>query len=702
MTVAGKMIGNIRLIEQLGEGGMGEVWLGRDERLGRDVAVKAIRSERRMVAAARERFVREARTLSRLEHPGICQIHEFVEDDGQDFLVLELVRGRPLGSLGDDAVGFHDKLDLAIQVADALVAAHSMSVVHRDLKPDNIMVTDDGRVKVLDFGLARSEVESSPDASDAVAEPGHPDSGSSLTALGSVVGTPRYMSPEQARGEAVTAASDMYSFGLVLQELFTGRSAIGEDLNRTELAQKAMWGDRRPMEGVDRQVTELVDELTALEERFRPSAETVLERLRWIAGRRRRRARRITGAAVAAALVVAAVVSTTGFLQARRSLAAAQQAQAEAEAVNRFLIDMIGAADPEEQGIDVKVKDVLEHAAARVDESFADNPLQRAAVIHALGNTALALGNLTEADEHFGRAAEIRRQELGIDDPRTLMSLHRQSYAKHKLGEIEAFEQLAREVYERRKKVLGEEHRDTLASLGSIATAAQELGRYEESEQLSRRLVEINTRVLGPKHIDTLAAWNNLAVTLELMDRNAEAEEIHRANYAARREVLGEDHPHTQSSLEYLGVCLAKQEKYDEAEKVMRMALDGNRRLLGEDHYRTIMTAGNLALVLANAGKLDDAERMIREAREAARRVVGETHPMFFAYSSTLVGILREQGKLDEAEAVGRPLADSAQSTLGPDHRLTVGLVAELDGVAADRAARQEIGRSGLDPVRLE
>lgn len=686
MTLEGRTVGNIRLIEPLGEGGMGEVWLGRDERLGRDVAVKAIHSERRMVEAARARFVREAQILSRLEHPGICQIHEFVEEDGQDFLVLELVRGRPMSSLGTDACGFSDKLDIAIQVAEALVAAHAMSVVHRDLKPDNIMITDGGRVKVLDFGLARTELDAplNPARETVSYDAG---SGSSLTALGVAIGTPRYMSPEQARGDTVTAASDMYSFGLVIQELFTGRSAIGDNLDREALAQKAMWGDREPMVGADRQVTELVEQLTALEAHRRPNAETTLERLRWIAGRRRRRLRRTAVAAVATALVAAAVVSTAGLLHARRSLAAARLAQAEAEAVNQFLNNMITAAEPEEQGIDVKVRDVLEHAAARVDEDFADNALQRAAVIHALGNTAYALGDLSAAEEHFARAAEIRREELGIDDPRTLMSLNNQINAKRMLGDFDTAEPLAREVYDRRRRVLGEEHRDTLASLGNVANIAQRQGRHEEAERLNRQLVETCSRVLGPTDPSTLTARNNLAITLELMDRNAEAEQIHRANYEARCEVLGKDHPETQSSLEYLGVSLAKQDKLEESEEVMRMALDANRRLRGEDHYRTIMTMGNLALVLAKAAKLDEAERMVRDAREASRRLVGVHHPMFFAYSNTLIGVLRQQGKLEEAEALGRPLVKSAESHLGQEHRLTVGLRNELAAVEAERTA---------------
>jgi serine/threonine protein kinase len=154
---SGRVVGNIRLVEPLGRGGMAQVWLGHDEALDRRVAVKVLREKRRMDAASRDRFRREARLLSQLDHPGICRVLEFVEDDGDDFIVLEFLEGETLEQrlarrdLSDEA-----RLAIAIQLADALTAAHAVSIIHRDLKPDNVMLLEDGTLKVLDFGLARS------------------------------------------------------------------------------------------------------------------------------------------------------------------------------------------------------------------------------------------------------------------------------------------------------------------------------------------------------------------------------------------------------------------------------------------------------------------------------------------------------------------------------------------------------------------
>ncbi len=226
MNLIGTTVRSIRLEERLGRGGMGEVYLGRDQKLGRRVAVKVMRDERRMEPHAAERFLREARSLSKIEHPSICRLYEFFEHDGIDYLVMELVEGRTLTEVIGEGVEPRDALRLAMEIADALVAAHAVSVAHRDLKPDNVMVTASGDVKVLDFGLAREEAVVESDMIDhgvgstSAAQELKP----ALTRRGDVLGTPWYMSPEQARGEGGNAASDMYSFGLLIQELSTGQA----------------------------------------------------------------------------------------------------------------------------------------------------------------------------------------------------------------------------------------------------------------------------------------------------------------------------------------------------------------------------------------------------------------------------------------------------------------------------------------------
>jgi TolB-like protein/tetratricopeptide (TPR) repeat protein/predicted Ser/Thr protein kinase len=212
----GRTISHYRIVERLGEGGMGVVYKAEDTRLGRLVAIKMI-SEGLSDAAAIERLKREARSASALNHPNICTIHEIDEVDGQPFLVMEVLEGRTLRD--SPALESEKLLDLAIEFADALAVAHAAHIIHRDLKPANLFLTDRGHLKILDFGLAKliAERDDASEAATAMRD---------LTASNTTLGTIAYMSPEQARGEPLDARSDIFSFGAVLYELATGTKAF--------------------------------------------------------------------------------------------------------------------------------------------------------------------------------------------------------------------------------------------------------------------------------------------------------------------------------------------------------------------------------------------------------------------------------------------------------------------------------------------
>ena len=229
------MLGPYRVLEKLGEGGMGEVYRARDTKLGRDVALKVLPESVIQDAERLSRFRREAQLLAALNHPHIGGIYGFGEDDGKLFLVLELIEGETLAArLQRGALPVAEALDIAREIAAALEAAHDKAIVHRDLKPSNIAFSADGTVKVLDFGLARPTAGSSaaPDAnvmnSPTITSP------LTLTGLGVILGTAAYMSPEQAKGAVADKRADVWGFGCVLYEMLTGRRAFpGEDVTDT-------------------------------------------------------------------------------------------------------------------------------------------------------------------------------------------------------------------------------------------------------------------------------------------------------------------------------------------------------------------------------------------------------------------------------------------------------------------------------------
>src|SRR5512136_3010404 len=222
MPEIGQNLSHYSITGKIGKGGMGAVYRAKDQRLGRDVAIKVLPEEFARDADRVARFQREAKLLASLNHPNIAAIHGLEESEGTNFLVLELVEGETLADhIKKGPIPVEESLKLALQIAEALEAAHEKGVVHRDLKPANIKVAPDGKVKVLDFGLAKAfareqevNLSNSPTLSNAA------------TQQGVILGTAAYMSPEQAKGKAVDKRTDVWAFGCVVFEMLTGRSVF--------------------------------------------------------------------------------------------------------------------------------------------------------------------------------------------------------------------------------------------------------------------------------------------------------------------------------------------------------------------------------------------------------------------------------------------------------------------------------------------
>src|SRR5882757_4816951 len=243
--ISGTKFGPYEIQSLLGAGGMGEVYRARDSRLQRTVAIKVLPSHLSADPDLHTRFEQEAKSISGLQHPNICVVHDIGSQDGVDFMVMEYVAGQTLdklippgGMAADQAIRY------AVQVADALARAHTAGIVHRDLKPANVMVDESGLVKVLDFGLAKLAVPASALAGQGATL------ATMATTPGMIVGTVAYMSPEQAEGKPIDARSDVFSFGSVLYEMLTARRAF-DGQSSAALLSAVMRDDPKPLSEIN-------------------------------------------------------------------------------------------------------------------------------------------------------------------------------------------------------------------------------------------------------------------------------------------------------------------------------------------------------------------------------------------------------------------------------------------------------------------
>ena len=277
----GQTLSHYKIIEKLGAGGQGEVYLAEDSRLDRKVALKILPQHLSDRAELRERFEREARAVSSLNHPHICTLHDIGEQDGIHYLVMEHLVGETLEArLAKGPLPLEQTLEYAIQIADALDKAHRQGVVHRDLKPGNIMLVKSG-AKLLDFGLAKLQAAETPTNLSAL-----PTEQANLTAEGTILGTLQYMAPEQLEGKEADGRTDIFAFGATVYEMATGKKAF-EGSSQASLIAAIMGQDPRPMAELQPMTPRLLDRVVKRclakdpDERWQ-TASDLMTGLKWV------------------------------------------------------------------------------------------------------------------------------------------------------------------------------------------------------------------------------------------------------------------------------------------------------------------------------------------------------------------------------------------------------------------------------------
>jgi len=669
-------IGPYRLGKKLGEGGMGQVWLAEQTTpVKRRVALKVIKAGR-YDDSALQRFELERQTLAIMEHPAIAKVFDAgATADGQPYFVMEYVSGPPITQYCDQKrLTPRERLDLIIKVCEGVQHAHQKAIIHRDLKPSNILVVEvDGKPmpRIIDFGIAKTTSQQS-------------DEQTMFTQVGGMVGTPGYMSPEQADPSVldVDTRTDVYSLGVVLYELLTGFLPSDPKHWQTKpfhevLRQLREDDPPRPSTkvSVDRQTSTAIAEkrntgpeqlvsllrgdldwitMKALEKdrarRYGTPSELAADIGRYlhnepVVARPARTAYRLQkyvrrhriGVAVAAGMVL--LLAGFAVMQAVQ-LRRITRERDRANRITDFMTGMFKVSDPSEaRGNSITAREILDKASKDIDTGLSKDPELQAQMMHVMGIVYTNLGLYPRAQSLLERAVDIRRRVLGPEHPDTLLSMNDLATNQYYDGHYNAAEKLYRETLDIERRVLGPEHPETLRSMDTLALALDGEGHYADAEKLQREVVDIMRRVRGPENPYTLISMDNLAETLADEGQYADAEKVQRKVLDIERRVRGPEHPYTLFSMNNLAFSLQHEGQYAEAEKLYRDTLDLRRRILGPEHPQTLGSMVGLASVLSYEGHYVEAEKLLREKLDIQRRVLGPEHPGT-AYSTYILACI--------------------------------------------------------------
>jgi len=673
--LVGASLGPYRITRLIASGGMGTVYqaVGGDGEAAQNVAVKVIREGMRGPEMVR-RFDRERKLLASLRHVNVASLVDAgVTPDGLPFLVMEYIDGEPIDAYCDGRrLTIRERLDLMLLVCGAAAHAHRNLLVHRDIKPSNIVVTRAGVPKLLDFGIAKLI----PDYEDT--------STWTRTATERRIVTPQYASPEVMRGEPVSTAMDVYSLGLVLFELLTGRRPY-EVTDRSVGSAERMICELEPP--VPSAVVVRPDERTSamgtrtvvdpvkmagrrdttphdLRRMLRGDLDTVMmtalhkdatrryqsvEQLASDIGRyltgfpikarkdsfayraakfyKRHRFSLVMGGVALLFLLVGVAGVVYGYVNARRETRIAQLETAKASEINAFLHEMLAAADPEDGRADMAVREVLDVASLRLEADSLSIPEVRAAVHQTIGETYLNLGLHAEAEPHL-RQAVLTRRALDSGHSRELCeSLLALGTTLRLGGSHEKADFLLRDALNGSRRLDSEGMALVVRSLIALARVKEEQGAFAEAESMLREALEQGRRTHGTKHRDVAEAMERLGMVLSgTGQKQEEAVTLCRQALAINQSLFGGEHVRVSNSLRRLAVVLQEQSRYEEAEPLYRESLAIHRALFDDDHPEVARVLNNLGWLLFVTGRQEEGREMLKESLSIRRRIFGDEH----------------------------------------------------------------------------
>ncbi len=668
----GSLVGTYRLTHKIESGGTGTVWVGEraDGLFDQRVAVKLL-SWGLVSAKVRQRFDAERRTLAQLEHPYVARLIDGgTTSGGISYLVMEHVEGMPINDYCDkNTLGLKERLALFCEVCDAVRYAHHHLVVHCDLTPNNILVTDGGKPKLVDFGLSRLLAD--------VADESNSDKAPPSRAF-----TPVYASPEQIRGESLTTATDVFSLGVILSELLTNS-------DRSSPQEQSRWpNDLRCI--VDRATHRDPRKRYALVEHFCDDVKRFLTfnavsahpqtlRYRFRKFVVRHKVASVMTVALALSVIVGSIGMTIALLRANENARAATLARDEATATASFLTDVLVSVDPanrEFKGANYTVRELIDDASKRLPSTLADFPVVQARVMSTLGQTYRSLGMHHEAEA-------LLHEVLTTEENRPSPERVRIAVARRELGELlleasrleEADEMLtsALELLDEDSENNPIERAATLESIGRLESAR---GLYDDAEATFQDALGI--REVHSAEIDIARTLHLLGRTLLEKADYAKSIDPLRKAYELRLRLLGERHALTGGTMSLLGYSLAETNKVSEARELLSEAVAIQREQFGDNRLGLAESLNLLALFHSRRGDREQADIIYRELLDIYQAFLPPDHADLAGALNNLGQNLRAQGRYEEAAPVIQLALDILIKNHGTQHPTVATVMANL------------------------
>lgn len=696
----GQVIGSYRIESEIGRGGMGAVYLASraDDEFDKKAAIKLIKRGFDTDEIIK-RFRHERQILAALEHPNITRLLDGGStNDGLPYLVMDYVDGTPLGDFSNtQKLSINQRLEIFLQICDAVSYAHKNLVIHRDLKPSNILVTADGIPKLLDFGIAKLVIHNS-DLKTIE---------KTFNAFQAM--TPEYASPEQISGRPVTTSTDIYSLGVVLFELLTGHRPYHfetrnvEDINRifTDILPTKpssvcrSHGIKLSLEDPSSVIGILqgdIDNIVLMAmrneaERRYSSVEqfaedirrhlaglTVLAREDTLSYRtskfiKRNKAGVAAGVGIAASLFGGLIATSQMAKRASRQRDRARYERNRSENINQFLRKMLASSDPRKQGKDVKLTEILEIAAVSIDKDFVHQPDIVADLQSTIGLTLISQGKLDKAEAPLAKALKIRIELYGEHNADTAISQHNFGQLLEARGEAPEAELFYRRSLRTLRLHFGRDDLRVANVLHDLSHVLSLQGEDGKGIKILREVLRIRKAKLDEDHPDIAKALTELGSAITMVGDPESAEPLQRQALAIALKNYGSNHPDTAAIMLNLFGAIQHKDPV-ESEWLVTEALRVRRKFLGDDHPEVAWAIYHLSFLKFNQGYTIESNNMLREILRMRGTTLFDENLLVSNTLSLLGRSLIAQNDFSEAEDVLRECLELRERYLAPDNWL--------------------------------